>query len=163
MNIMNHPERCKKIETMIKLLSATQLEELFKILQKNKCDYTLNNNGIFLNLSWLDSSLLDQVELFINFCNESKKELDKYEQICRNLNDDLDTKKEEVVGEEENEISEELLEQTTIEVAKKIAPKMSSSMKFYLLKKKFSKSFQTNYVTHLRDRQLYREDPLLKN
>lgn len=159
---MNHPERCKKIETMIKTLSSTQLEELFKILQKNKCDYTLNNNGIFLNLSWIDSSLLDQIELFINFCNESKKELDKYEQICRNLNDDLDTKKD-VVVEDVNEIPEEILEQTTIEVAKKIAPKMSSSMKFYLLKKKFSKSFHTNYVTHLRDRQLYREEPLLKN
>lgn len=160
--MMNHPDRCKRIEGMIKTLSPTQLEELFKILQKNKCEYTLNNNGIFLNLSWLESSLMDQIELFINFCTESKKELDKYEQICRDLNDDLE-KKEEVVEENPEDIPEELLENTTIEVAKKIAPKMSSSMKFYLLKKKFSKSYHVNSIASLKDRQLYKDAPLLKN
>jgi len=86
---MNHPERCKKIESMIKTLSQTQHEELFKILQKNNCEYTVNNNGIFLNLSWINSTILDKIELFINFCNKSKRELDRYEQICKDLNDDL--------------------------------------------------------------------------
>jgi NACalpha-BTF3-like transcription factor len=164
---MNHPDRCKKIEGMMKTLSSTQLEELFKILQKNKCDYTLNNNGIFLNLSWLDSSILDQIELFIHFCNESKKELDKYEQICRDLNEDLEIKREEgyVDPEEiEEEMVEQVLEQTnSIEAVKKMVPKISSSMKFYLLKKKFSKTFHHNSISHLKNRELFKESPLLKN
>jgi hypothetical protein len=132
---MNHPERCKKIESMIKTLSQTQYEELFKILQKNNCEYTVNNNGIFLNLSWINSALLDKIELFINFCNKSKRELDRYEQICKDLNDDLRHEEKEVaavpvVEEEEVVVSEQ-------DVRNK--PKVSSSMRFYLLKKKFAK------------------------
>lgn len=154
---MNHPERCKKIETMIKTLSSTQMEELFKILQKNNCEYTINNNGIFLNLSWLNSSILNQIELFINFCKESKKELDKYEQICKELTDDIDQIRHE--EKEELEISKEELEEEPGELSKRVPSKISSSMKFYLLKKKFLKS---NSITpNQKDRQLYKEDYLL--
>lgn len=128
--MMNNPERCKKIEAMIKQLSTTQYEELFKILQKNNCEYTVNNNGIFLNLSWINSSILDKIELFINFCSESKKELDRYEQICKDLNDDLRHEEKPV---------DELEETIPVPDAEFKKPKISSSMKFYLLKKKFSK------------------------
>ena len=38
---INHPERCRQIETTIKQLSPTQLEELFKILQKNIIKYVV--------------------------------------------------------------------------------------------------------------------------
>lgn len=143
---MNHPERCKNIENMIKNLSSTQLEELFKILQKNECQYTINNNGIFLNLSWIPESLLDKIELFIKYCIESKKELDKYEQICRDMNENLECYREENLN--EKELPDEILETTTIDVAKRIAPKMSSSMKFYLLKKKFSKTIQVSNLKY---------------
>jgi hypothetical protein len=153
---MNHPERCKTIESMIKNLSGTQLEELFKILQKNNCEYTVNNNGIFLNLSWIEPILLDKIELFIKFCNESKKELDKYEQLCKDINDNLECYREEIL---ERELPDEILEKTTIEVAKRIAPKMSSSMKFYLLKKKFSKTIQ---LSNLKYNELEKEKPILK-
>ncbi len=152
---MNNPERCKTIESMIKNLSGTQLEELFKILQKNKCEYTVNNNGIFLNLSWIETGLLDKIELFIKFCNESKKELDKYEQLCKDINDNLECYREEIP---EHQLPDEILEKTTIEVAKRIAPKMSSSMKFYLLKKKFSKTIQ---LSNLKYNELEKETPIL--
>lgn len=120
---------------MIKTLSQTQHEELFKILQKNNCEYTVNNNGIFLNLSWINSTILDKIELFINFCNKSKRELDRYEQICKDLNDDLRHEEKEVavarvVEEEEVVVSEQDMRNK---------PKVSSSMRFYLLKKKFAK------------------------
>lgn len=160
MGSINHPDRCKKIEGMMKTLSTTQLEELFKILQKNKCEYTHNNNGIFLNLSWLDTSILDQIELFINFCTESKKELDRYEQICRDLNDDLDTKREVI---EEEEVEKVLENTTSIEAAKKLVPRISSSMKFYLLKKKFSKTNSSSSLSYLKEKQLSKEVPPLKN
>ena len=155
---MNHPERCKKIEMMIKTLSSTQMEELFKILQKNNCDYTINNNGIFLNLSWLNSSILNQIELFINFCKESKKELDKYEQICKELTDDIDQIRQEE-AEKINEIGKEDLDEETNESLKRTTSKISSSMKFYLLKKKFLKN--NIVIPNQKDRQLYKEDYLL--
>lgn len=154
---MNHPDRCKNIENMIKNLSDTQLEELFKILQKNNCQYTINNNGIFLNLSWVEPIILDKIELFIKFCNESKKELDKYEQLCKDINDNLECYRGEHVIVQE--IPDDILEKTTIEVAKRIAPKMSSTMKFYLLKKKFSKTIQ---LSNLKYNELEKDIPVLQ-
>ena len=154
---MNHPDRCKNIENMIKNLSETQLEELFKILQKNNCQYTINNNGIFLNLSWIEPIILDKIELFIKFCNESKKELDKYEQLCKDINENLECYREEVVT--ERHVPDDLLETVTIEVAKRIAPKMSSSMKFYLLKKKFSKTIQ---LSNLKYNELEKDIPIFQ-
>lgn len=147
---------------MIKNLSSTQLEGVFKILKQNDCEYTINNNGVFFNLSRLEPDVLDKTELFVTYCIESKKELDKYESICRELNENLDTKKEdekEVLPEEIIEID---LEKTTIEVAKRIAPRMSSSMKYYLLKKKFSKTCQTNFISNMKFRELFKEEPLIK-
>jgi hypothetical protein len=155
---MNNPERCKKIEAMIKSLSITQMEELFKILQKNKCEYTINNNGLFLNLSWISSSLLDKIELFINFCKESKKEIDKYELICKTLNDNFDTLRQE----EKEVIEEPIIESPVTQDVKKIVPKISSSMKFYLLKKKFLKNSIPS-IYSLKERDLLKEEYLLKN
>ena len=155
---MNNPERCKKIEAMIKSLSITQMEELFKILQKNKCEYTINNNGLFLNLSWISSSLLDKIELFINFCKESKKEIDKYELICKTLNDNFDTLRQE----EKEVIDEPIIESPVTQDVKKIVPKISSSMKFYLLKKKFLKNSIPS-IYSLKERDLLKEEYLLKN
>jgi len=117
---------------MIKTLSVTQLEELFKILQKEDCQYTLNNNGVFLNLTWLSEDLLDKIELFINFCDASKKELERYEDICR----DLLTPEP---SSDPNTTSEELHPTIHSKDFKRFAPKVSTSMKFYLLKKKFAK------------------------
>lgn len=153
-------DRCKNIENMIKNLSTTQLEGVFKILKQNDCEYTINNNGVFFNLSRLESEVLDKTEQFVTYCIESKKELDKYESICRELNENLDTKKEkEILPEEIIEID---LEKTTIEVAKRIAPRMSSSMKYYLLKKKFSKTSQSNFISNMKFRELFRDEPLIK-
>ena len=149
-------ERCRKIESLIKNLSSTQIEELFKIFQRNKCQYTVNNNGVFLNLSWLDESMLCDIEHFVAFCLESKQALDKYEAIYQHLNqsfhdtiiplDDevLDADKDKGGVDKESDVLEITEEQCdTIMVntdIKRIISRISSSMKFYLFKKKFSKS-----------------------
>lgn len=131
-------DRCRRIESMIKNLSLTQIEELFKIFQKNKCQYTINNNGVFLNLSWVSSDILNEVEQFIKFCLESKQQLDQYEAIYQTLNK---TFNEPILSdiEEKEEMDEEEQENALLEI-KKNPPRVSSSMKFYLFKKKFSKN-----------------------
>jgi hypothetical protein len=154
-------DRCKNIEKMVKDLSNTQLEELFKIVQKNNCKYTLNNNGVFLNLSWVEDRILRDIELFISFCEKSKNELDRYEKICRDLNENLETKRNE--HHEECEIEESEEKNCEKSVYKKLTPRMSSTMKFYLLKKRYSKTLQTNNLVNLKYNQLCKDTPLLKN
>jgi hypothetical protein len=160
---MYNQEKYREIERKIKQLSSTQIEELFKILTKNNCKYTLNNNGVFLNLSWLEEDLLKKIEIFIDFCNESKKEVDKYEKICKKLNETLydksNNKDTELIDDEKILLDDN----TTIEVVKKLVPKVSSSMKFYLLKKKFSRNsnINQNIIASQKDRQLFKDDTLI--
>lgn len=150
-------EKCKRIEALIKNLSMTQMEELFKIFQRNKCSYTVNNNGIFLNLSWLSDEMLDQIEQFITFCIESKEELDKYEVIYQHLNEQMKDKKAEAnVKMEHNEEIKET--QTDV---KRNVPRISSSMKYYLLKKKFSKNFISSNPLQIKE-CLHKEKPILE-
>uniref|UniRef100_A0A6C0CSV3 NET domain-containing protein n=1 Tax=viral metagenome TaxID=1070528 RepID=A0A6C0CSV3_9ZZZZ len=134
-------ERCKRIEMRIRNLSSTQTEELFKIFQRRKCSYTINNNGVFLNLSWLEPDILLEIEKFITFCLESKKSLDQYEAIYDDLNKNFN---ETILTEDIEEaipvIDLEGINSVLITETKKILPRISSSMKYYLLKKKFSKN-----------------------
>lgn len=78
-------ERCRRLSHAIQQLDLTEMEELFKMLHRNGCQYTTNNNGVFLNLSRLSESLLQQIERYIGFCNESRQNVSKYESLCQVL------------------------------------------------------------------------------
>ena len=156
-------ERCKRIEMRIRNLSSTQMEELFKIFQRRKCPYTINNNGVFLNLSWLAPDILTEIENFITFCLESKKTLDQYEAIYHDLNKNFH---EHIPAEEiEEEVPTYDLEveenkPNPVAETKKIMPRVSSSMKYYLLKKKFSKNVTPIHLFQIKER-LCKETPVM--
>lgn len=130
----------------IKELNPTEYEELFKLLHQNKCEYTRNNNGIFLNLSWLKEDMLNKLELFIQFCKASRREIQHYENICKNLSQAIPTKFGNGGGSgggrdggaEDKEDPEEAAKKPS--VVGSSLPKNTSSMKFYLLKKKYGKN-----------------------
>ena len=106
---------------------------------------------------------IKKIEIFIDFCNESKKEVDKYEKICKKLNETLydksNNKDTELIDDEKILLDDN----TTIEVVKKLVPKVSSSMKFYLLKKKFSRNsnINQNIIASQKDRQLFKDETLI--
>lgn len=50
---------------------------LNSIIEKYNLEHSTNKNGIFLNLSMLDSSIID--DIFFHFTNNTKKELIIYE------------------------------------------------------------------------------------
>lgn len=155
---MNNREISKNIEQLIPQLSISQMEELFKIIQKNKCNYTVNNNGIFLNLSWLSEEVLLNINNFVKFCLESKEELDKYELEYEELNRQLqDTNNNNTL---ENIKSSQKQVSNKIDI-KNTNSRISSSMKFYLLKKKFLRN--TFFCTSINQyiNKLVKEEPLL--
>ena len=160
-----HIERCKKIISEIDLLSQTEIEEIFKMIHKfNNNIYTKNNNGAFINLTWIPVELLQEIEQYIKFCNQSRYELKKYESICDILNANINdiniqeskkicqTKKEQKIKKEmQKDVKEDENENITEEDVQN-SSKISSSLKFALLKKKFSKvaTFNTNYENDLK-------------
>jgi len=164
-------ERCKKVVNSIRDLSKTEIDELFKLLYKDHCEYTQNNNGIFFNLSWVSEETMVKIEQFIQFCDRSNTELVKYETLCdvlnhklyENIKKDADNlrvpkgltirlKSRNIIEKEKEKNTEKDPEQTMEmntekepgqdedeDNRKAVAAKISSSMRFYLLKKRFSK------------------------
>ena len=147
---MNNAERIemsKKIKNDILNLNQNEIEEIFKIIYKNNNNYSKNNNGIFINLSWLDDNTLININNYINFCIKSHNEINKYEVICNFLNDSINKDKTDESCIEN--IHSDIIVKNTNNIPKN---KISSYMKFYLLKKKFMKqnlASNTNKIENL--------------
>lgn len=148
---MNKIEKCKNIQCNIGKLSENEIVELFKIIDDNKTNYTKNNNGVFVNLKWVNDSILTKIENYINFCIKSQNEISKYEVMKNLLNESIKSK---------DKIQEDKVVEP-VEIINQInnKPKFSSSMKFYLLKKKFFK--QNICQNNIIDNNLVYEDYIM--
>lgn len=134
---MDQNERCKKLAQAVQSLSQTELEEMFKMIHKNNCEYSKNNNGIFVNLAWIPLKLLEELEHYVLFCSKSGSELKKYESLCDVLNKKLQS------GNVVKTKSVPVKKTETVEyedIDSEYKNKVSSSMRFTLLKKKLAKS-----------------------
>jgi hypothetical protein len=143
------------------------------MIYKYNSIYTRNNNGIFVNLSWLSDELLEKLELYVKFCTTSQNEIKKYETICDVLNlklheissfnkDEIKKEKEKEKEKRENQKkidnqNEELDENHENDYSNN---KISSSMRFSLLKKRFSKQYNLNYQSYQNNLQY---DSYIKN
>ena len=166
--IMNKIDLCKTIQANVSKLTDNENLELFKIILDTDANYTKNNNGVFLNLNWIDEELLNKMNNYIIFCIKSQNEISKYELMKTLLNDSINTKenneeientsndKENINIEADNNVP--LLNGLSANITNQ-KQKFSSSMKFYLLKKKFMKQ-NNNYNVCLENDLTY-EDYLI--
>jgi hypothetical protein len=205
---MNKIDLCKTIQMNVSKLTESENLELFKIILDTNANYTKNNNGIFLNLNWIEEELLIKINNYILFCIKSQNEISKYELMKTLLNDSINTKDNNIeedaslcvngdsacctdganagsasdgtnaikdsvngvngvngvnsvngtdgnntIGNTDNSIQASTVNATNSK------QKFSSSMKFYLLKKKFLKQ-NTNYTNCLENDLTY-EDYLI--
>ena len=155
---MNKIDLCKAIQANVSKLTESENLELFKIILDTKANYTKNNNGIFLNLNWIEEDLLSKINNYILFCIKSQNEISKYELMKTLLNDSINTK-DSATDEDTSSTIAEPVNTDTVPVSVAPKQKFSSSMKFYLLKKKFMKQ-NTNSNTYS-DNDLTYEDYLI--
>lgn len=148
---MNKYDLCKTIQNNAIKLTQNELSELFKLIKKCNVNYTQNNNGVFLNLNWLSKENLIKINNYISFCIKSQNEISKYEMMKNLLNNTIETTQKEETKSESNKVSPS--DNNTVK------QKFSSSMKFYLLKKKFSK--QNTLIYNIYDNELKYEDYLI--
>jgi hypothetical protein len=146
-------EKCKYIQANIHKLCQIEIDEIFKILYKNNSTYTQNNNGVFVNLNWTKEDVLLQIYNYINFCLTSQTEINKYE-IMKNMITDTMNNKEKIDDKNLILSANTSNAQTGNNVMKH--NKISSSMKFYLLKKKFLKK-NNLYVNNVNNTLTYDE------
>jgi len=127
---------CIKIKNDIQQLNKNELEEVFKIIYNSHNNYSKNNNGVFINLSWINEDILNKINNYIDFCIKSHNEIIKYENICNNFSDVINSNSNCNFNNDINDIN--------IDINNKNKQKISSFMKFYLLKKKFAKQSLIN-------------------
>lgn len=160
-------DRCKSLVEAVKNLSEMENQELFKMIYKENSIYTRNNNGIFINLAWISEELLNKLELYVDFCNTSRNEIKKYESICDVLNSKLNNpitkvEKQQIKFEKLNEPKDikdkEENDNIFDDVFDKSGNKISSSMKFSLLKKKFSKQYNIINQNNILQNELYHDN-----
>ena len=70
----------KKLIEISKNLTKIEYLEIFNIIQEDKCTYSENKNGIFINLSNVSEITIDKIFNFINFIKHKKEDLLKYEE-----------------------------------------------------------------------------------
>lgn len=70
----------KKLIDISKNLSKLEYLEIFNIIQNDKCVYSENKNGIFINLSNVSENTIDKIFNFVDFIKHKKEDLLKYEE-----------------------------------------------------------------------------------
>ena len=61
-------------------LNKVEQEEIFRILKKNSSAFSENSNGIFFDVSRVDTNTFSQLLTFIEFCKKNRKEFESREQ-----------------------------------------------------------------------------------
>ena len=59
----------------INKLSKEEKIEIFKIIKNSLSKYTENNNGIFINITLLNDTVLEHLLTFVNFCMKNREVL----------------------------------------------------------------------------------------
>lgn len=60
-------------------LGTTEHEEIFKILKMREVEYSINKNGVFVNLTHITDDLFHMLNNFVTFCLDNKATLDEYD------------------------------------------------------------------------------------
>lgn len=66
-----------KLKEKIEELSYDQQLEVFRIIHDNNIEYSENANGVFINLSTLDTKIVRKINKHIKYCKDKQKELCK--------------------------------------------------------------------------------------
>ena len=75
---MNLTYRKKLIVSKVESLTQVEHGEIFKIMERNSSPYSQNKNGYFFNIAMLGESVVSEIEQFIEYCHNNKKDIDDY-------------------------------------------------------------------------------------
>jgi len=69
----------------LKGLTKAEKIEIVRILQKHGAQYAENQNGIFFNVTTLDQTVFDALELFLQFTQSNRRDLADREMFMSTL------------------------------------------------------------------------------
>jgi hypothetical protein len=147
---MDNQDKIKIIKDEIDECSIFEYQEIYNIIKKTKANYSKNINGIFIDLQRLDHTTIDKIYNYIIYCNKLAKNINEFEDIKHNIiKNNLDNIEE---IEDNNIVDNNIIEEEENYILPLIKNKVSSTMKFYILKKKLTKTnsiFSNNILNNL--------------
>jgi hypothetical protein len=69
---MNYEKRRTLFENL-KILVKSEYEEVFRILKRNREEWTENSNGIFFDMAAIKEQTMGQLTEYMGFCLENRK------------------------------------------------------------------------------------------
>ena len=69
----------KKLIELTSNLTKIEYIEILNIIQEDKCPYSNNTNGVFINLTNIENKTIDKIFDFLEFTKHKKKELKEKE------------------------------------------------------------------------------------
>ena len=87
---MNLDIEKKKLIKNIEKLSKLELKEIFILLKNKNIEYSINKNGIFINLKKFDKELITELQNYVIFCKNNKifleNNINKNNDLIKNYN-----------------------------------------------------------------------------
>jgi len=87
----------KKLIDISKNLTKIEYLEIFNIIQNDKCNYSENKNGIFINLLNVGEETIDKIFNFIDFIKHKKQDLIKQEEYVNNFKKNMNENEKKIV------------------------------------------------------------------
>jgi hypothetical protein len=70
----------KTLKDKLESVNMFHQVELLRIFKENNVCITENKNGIFINLTYVDSNILDKVYKYLNYVNKQEDQLNEIEE-----------------------------------------------------------------------------------
>ena len=83
-------QKKKKLIDITKNLSYLEYHEIFNILETANCQYSDNNNGIFVNLHNVNEDIIDKIFEFLDFIKKKKEELHMQDNYLENMKKEIE-------------------------------------------------------------------------
>ena len=89
-------QKKKKLIEMTSNLTKIEYIEILNIIQEDKCNYSSNTNGVFINLTNIENNTIDKIFNFLKFTKQKKEELKEKEIYLESFknNEIIEDKKE---------------------------------------------------------------------
>jgi hypothetical protein len=81
-------DRRRKIWEIIKTLTKSEQEELYRILKRGNVETTENTNGIFFDVGKLPQPLIEQISKFLEFCSQNRRNFEERDVVLATLRGD---------------------------------------------------------------------------
>ena len=103
-------DEIKNLKKLINQLHENEHIEIFKIIKSDTDKYTENRNGIFINMSKLNTNTLKKILNFVNFCNENKKSFQYNKDKMEDIKNLVSEENNDNLSNQDNESIENIIE-----------------------------------------------------